>query len=85
MCSFPYPINELENELMEQEINSFDIDEMNLLKLYTDENDEIDTILCIEDSIELNGYCLIESYELTERKYINELGNNSRTENEIPF
>ena len=65
MCSFPYPINEieideLENELIEQNINSFDIEEMSLLKLYTDENDELDT--CIEDSIELIGYCLIESF-----------------------
>ena len=67
MCSFPYPINEieideLENQIIEQDINSFDIEEINLLKLYTDENDEIDTILCIEDSLELIGYCLIESF-----------------------
>ena len=64
---YPYPvmeieIDELENEIIEQEINSFDEDEMNLLKLYTDENDELDTILCIEDSLELIGYCLIESF-----------------------
>ena len=64
MCSFPYPINEieideLEEQLIEQEINSFDEEEMNLLNLYTDENDELETILCIEDSIELIGYCLI--------------------------
>ena len=68
MCLYPYPvmeieIDELENQIIEQEINSFDEDEMNLLKLYTDENDELDTILCIEDSLELIGYCLIESYE----------------------
>ena len=68
MCSFPYPINEieideLENELIEQDINSFDIDEINEYNLYTDENDEIDTILCIKDSIEFIGYCLIESCE----------------------
>ena len=68
MGCFPYPINEieideLENQLIEQEINSFDEDEMNLLKLYTDENDELETILCIEDSLELIGYCLIESCE----------------------
>ena len=68
MCLYPYPvmeieIDELENEIIEQEINSFDIDEMSLLKLYTDENDELDTILCIEDSLELIGYCLIESCE----------------------
>ena len=67
MGCFPYPINEieideLENQLIEQEINSFDIEEINLLKLYTDENDELDTILCIEDSLELIGYCLIESF-----------------------
>ena len=29
---------------------------------YTDENDEIETILCIEDAIELMGYCLIEAF-----------------------
>ena len=68
MGCFPYPINEieideLENQLIEQEINSFDEDEMNVLKLYTDENDELETILCIEDSLELIGYCLIESCE----------------------
>ena len=68
MCLYPYPvmeieIDELENQLIEQEINSFDIEEINLLKLYTDENDELDTILCIEDSLELIGYCLIESCE----------------------
>ena len=67
MCLYPYPvmeieIDELENQLIEQEINSFDIEEINLLKLYTDENDELDTILCIEDSLELIGYCLIESF-----------------------
>ena len=67
MCLYPYPvmeieIDELENEIIEQEINSFDIEEINLLKLYTDENDELDTILCIEDSLELKGYCLIESF-----------------------
>ena len=67
MGCFPYPINEieideLENQLIEQEINSFDEEEMNLLKLYTDENDELETILCIEDSLELIGYCLIESF-----------------------
>ena len=49
MCFYPYPvmeieIDELENQLIEQEINSFDDDEMNLLKLYTDENDELETI-----------------------------------------
>ena len=38
MCLYPYPvmeieIDELENELIEQEMNSFDIDEMNLLKI----------------------------------------------------
>ena len=68
-------IDELENQLIEQDrdglnpsawrlclqISSFDDDEMNLLKLYTDENDEIDTILCIEDYC-LIGYCLIESF-----------------------
>ena len=70
MCgSYPFPINEieideLENELIEQEINSFDEDEMKEYNLYTDEQDEIDTILCIEDSLELIGYCLIESCEL---------------------
>ena len=68
MCLYPYPvmeieIDELENQIIEQEINSFDEDEMNLLKLYTDENDELDTKLCIEDSLELIGYCLIESCE----------------------
>ena len=67
MCLYPYPvmeieIDELENELIEQYIESFDIEEMNLLKLYTDENDELDTMLCIEDSIELIGCCLIESF-----------------------
>ena len=64
MCSYPYPIDEieideLEEQIIEQEINSFDEEEMNLLNLYTDENDEYETILCIEDSLELIGYCLI--------------------------
>ena len=67
MCSYPYPIDEieideLENQLIEQEINSFDEDELNEYNLYTDENDELETILCIEDSIELLGYCLIEPF-----------------------
>ena len=68
MGCFPYPINEieideLENEIIEQEINSFDEEEINEYNLYTDENDELETILCIEDSLELIGYCLIESCE----------------------
>jgi len=67
MCLYPYPvmeieIDELENEIIEQEINSFDEEEINEYNLYTDENDELDTILCIEDSLELIGYCLIESF-----------------------
>ena len=67
MCSFPYPINEieideLENELIEQNMNSFDEAEINEYNLYTNGNDEIDTTLCIEDSLELIGYCLIESF-----------------------
>jgi len=68
MCSYPYPINEiemdeLEEQLIEQEINSFDEDELNEYNLYTDENDELETILCIEDVLELTGCCLISSYE----------------------
>ena len=67
MCSFPYPINEieideLEEQIIEQEINSFDEEEMNLLNLYTDENDEYETMLCIQGSIELIGFCLIEPF-----------------------
>ena len=59
-----YPIDEieidkLEEQIIEQEINLFDEDELNEYNLYTDENDELETILCIEDSIELLGYCLI--------------------------
>jgi len=68
MCSYPYPIyeieiDELEEQLIEQEINSFDEDELNEYNLYTDENDELETILCIEDVLELTGCCLISSYE----------------------
>jgi hypothetical protein len=68
MCSYPYPINEiemdeLEEQLIEQEINSFDEVELNEYNLYTDENDELETILCIEDVLELTGCCLISSYE----------------------
>ena len=68
MCLYPYPvmeieIDELENQLIEQEINSFDEEEIKEYNLYTDENDELETILCIEDSLELIGYCLIESCE----------------------
>jgi len=68
MCSYPYPIYEieidkLEEEMLEQEINSFDEDELNEYNLYTDENDELETILCIEDVLELTGCCLISSYE----------------------
>ena len=81
MCSYPYPINEiemdeLEEQLIEQDqnglspfawrlslqINSFDEDELNEYNLYTDENDEYETMLCIDDSIELIGYCLIEPF-----------------------
>ena len=67
MCLYPYPvmeieIDELENEIIEQEINSFDEEEIKEYNSYTDENDELDTILCIEDSLELIGYCLIESF-----------------------
>ena len=67
MCLYPFPvmeieIDELENEIIEQEINSFDEEEIKEYNLYTDENDELDTILCIEDSLELIGYCLIESF-----------------------
>ena len=67
MCSYPYPIDEieideLEEQIIEQEINSFDEEEMNLLNLYTDENDEYETMLCIQDSLELIGFCLIESF-----------------------
>jgi len=82
MCSYPYPIyeieiDELEEQLIEQDqnglspfawrlslqINSFDEDELNEYNLYTDENDELETILCIEDVLELTGCCLISSYE----------------------
>ena len=68
MCCFPFPIeeiemDELEEQLIEQEINSFDEDELNEYNLYTDENDELETILCIEDVLELTGCCLISSYE----------------------
>ena len=67
MCSYPYPIDEieideLEEQIIEQEINSFDEEEMNLLNLYTDENDEYETMLCIQDSLELIGFCLIEPF-----------------------
>ena len=67
MCLYPYPvmeieIDDLENEIIEQEINSFDEEEINEYNLYTDENDELETILCIEDSLELIGYCIIESF-----------------------
>jgi len=56
-------MDELEEQLIEQEINSFDEDELNEYNLYTDENDELETILCIEDVLELTGCCLISSYE----------------------
>ena len=66
MCYYyPYQINELkfdelENQIIEQDINSFDEEEIYEYNLYTDENDELETILCIDDALE--GCCVILTF-----------------------
>ena len=58
--------------------NEFDCNEMNLLKLYTDKNDELETMQCIEDSLELLGYYLIKSCEWSGGSHTNVADNISK-------